>query len=124
MRGARPSGRDFTDPEPCNAPPPPPAGEVAQLILEIRTGGDDLRGGNDNLNIETHFADGHVQTDNNVNRAAKWDNNTTHTVTIALNRPVPVSQITSVKLVTTSSGGVGGDNWNMDSIKITAVERA
>jgi hypothetical protein len=103
-----------------NAPPPPAAGQVTQLVLEIRTGGDDLRGGNDNLNIEIRFADGHVQTDPNVNHAAKWDNNTTHTVTLSLNRPVPVSQITSVTLVTTFSGGMGGDNWNMDSLRITA----
>ena len=73
------------------------------------------------MNIEIHFADGRSQLEANVNRAAKWDNNSTHTVTISLNRPVAPDQIRSVTLITTSTGGSGGDNWNMDSLRITAV---
>ncbi|HEX9223897.1 MAG TPA: hypothetical protein VF860_11235 [Candidatus Acidoferrales bacterium] len=106
---------------PLNSAPPAVAGQVSRLLLEIRTGSDDMRGGNDNLNIETHFADGRTQIDNNVNNSAKWNNNTTHTVTIVLNKPVPVNQIRSLTLATTFSGGMGGDNWNMDSLKVTAT---
>lgn len=106
---------------PINNSPAPAAGQVSQLNFEIRTGGDDLRGGNDNLNIQVHFADGRTQLETNVNRAAKWDNNSTHSITISLNRPVAPDQIRSVTLITTSTGGSGGDNWNMDSLRITAV---
>ncbi len=106
---------------PINNAPPAVAGQVNRLILEIRTGGDDLRGGSDNLNVTTTFTDGRTQTDTNVNKAAKWDNNTTHTVTIVLNKPVLVNQIKSITLTTTFSGGMGGDNWNMDWLKVTAT---
>jgi hypothetical protein len=106
---------------PINNAPPPASGQVSQLGIEIRTGSDDLRGGNDNLNIEIHFADGRTQVETNVNRAAKWDNNSTHSVSISLNKPVPPDQIRSVTLITTFTGGSGGDNWNMDSLRITAL---
>jgi len=106
---------------PINSAPLPAVNEATRLVLEIRTGGDDLRGGNDNLNIITTLADGRSQTDLNVNNSAKWDNNSTHIVTITLNKPVPVNQIRSVTLATTFSGGSGGDNWNMDSLKVTAL---
>ena len=105
---------------PINDAPPSLPGQVSRLVFEFRTGGDDLRGGNDNLNIQTAFKDGRTQNDDNVNQAAKWDNNTTHTVTITLNRPVTPDQLKSITLFTTFSGGMGGDNWNMDWVKITA----
>src|SRR5690242_9655552 len=40
---------------------------VGMLNLRITTGNDDLRGGNDNLNVEIHYANGDMQTAANVN---------------------------------------------------------
>jgi hypothetical protein len=42
-------------------------------------------------------------------------------VDVVLDRAVPPEQITRVSLVTHFGGGTGGDNWNMDSVKITAI---
>ncbi len=106
---------------PINNAPPSTPGQVSQLVFEFRTGGDDLRGGNDNVNILTSFSDGRTQEEDNVNHSSKWDNNSTHSVTIVLNKAVMPNQIASVRLSTTFSGGMGGDNWNMDGVKITAI---
>lgn len=106
---------------PINDAPPSLPGQATKLVFDIRTGGDDLRGGNDNLNILTSFSDGHSQSEDNANHSSKWDNNTTHSVTIVLNKPVVPDLIASVQLSTTFSGGMGGDNWNMDSVTVTAV---
>jgi hypothetical protein len=80
-----------------------------------------MRGGNDNLNIQIHFKDGRLQRELNVNNGARWADNTTHTVKIDLNRPVPVEQITRFKFTTTFSGGLFGDNWNMDWVRVRAA---
>jgi hypothetical protein len=101
--------------------PPAVSGQVTRLKLEVRTGGDDLRGGHDNLNVQVNFADGRTQMSANVNNGAHWANNTTNYIDILLDRPVPVSQIRSLTLITTFTGGMGGDNWNMDSLKVTAT---
>lgn len=105
---------------PVNTAPATP-GQVTKLVLEMRTGGDDLRGGNDNLNIETLFKDNRSQKNQNVNDGKRWADNTTNSVTITLDRPVPVSDIKGIKLSTTFSGGGGGDNWNMDKLSVRAV---
>ena len=97
-----------------------PKDAVTKLILQIRTGGDDLRGGNDNLNVEIHFKNGTTQTALNVNKGQRWADNSTASVPITLSKPVPVGDIKSVTLKTTFGGGVGGDNWNMDWIRIRA----
>lgn len=96
-------------------------GQVAQLLFEIHTGDDDLRGGNDNLNLEIHFADGSTQYFPNANHGTRWGNNSVNTVAVALDRPVAPSQIKSIALLTTFSGGMGGDNWNMNSLRVTAT---
>ena len=106
---------------PMTAAPPAMNGQVTELIFEIRTGSDDLRGGNDNLNVETLFTDSKNQRNENVNQSANWGNNSNHIVKIALNRPVPVNEIRGVNLVTTFTGGYNSDNWNMDSVRVTAT---
>src|SRR5262249_53053020 len=106
-----------------NAPAAPATGQAARVMFEIRTGRDDLRGDKDNRKIEIHFADGRTQLAWNVNNSAHWANNTTNYVYIQLDRPVPPDQIRSVTLATSFGGGSGGDNWNMDSLKITAEGR-
>lgn len=97
------------------------AGEVSKLQLIIRTGNDDLRGGNDNLNVTVLFKNGQRFRVNNVNRGKCWRNNSTNFVTIKLNKPVLPSTISGITLHTTFSGGTGGDNWNMDSLKVRAL---
>jgi hypothetical protein len=94
---------------------------VTQLILEIRTGGDDLRGGNDNVNATVTFKNQPPLVVHNLNNGARWIGNYTQTVPITLNHPVPLDEITSVVLTTTFGGGIGGDNWNVDSLRISAA---
>ena len=78
---------------------------VTQLQLRFRTGNDDLRGGQNNLNVEVHFADGSMQVANNVNQGANWGNNGTNVVTVPLQHPVGPNQIRMLRLVHSAHGG-------------------
>jgi hypothetical protein len=97
-----------------------PDNKVHELLLEIGTGGDDLRGGNDNVNVIVNFKDGTSQTMNNINKSNNWGNNSTKFVTIPLSRFVPVDQLNNIVLKTTFGGGMGGDNWNLQYLRVTA----
>jgi hypothetical protein len=99
----------------------PDPDQVNKLSFVFQTGDDDLRGGNDNLNIVVRFADGKTQLEKNVNQRARWADGSAHGVVITLNQPVPRVQIAGVILETTFSGGANGDNWNMNSVQIVAM---
>jgi hypothetical protein len=112
---------------------------VNKLLMTIRTGNDDLRGGQNNLNVEIHFADGSVQFAQNVNKSATWPNNSVNTVNIPLNQPHPPNQIKQIRLIHLSQGGyhipagavldptvaVTGikseDNWDMQEFQASAI---
>ena len=96
-------------------------GKATRLELTIQTGGDDLRGENDNLNVVIHFGDGDSQVVRNVNGGRAWGNNSNHVETITLSHAVAPSDILEVELQTTFTGGTGGDNWDMDSVVAKAV---
>src|SRR5437879_10865355 len=57
---------------------------IRRLTFTVKTGNDDLRGGNDNLNVGVNFRDGNVQFKPNVNRGQRWPDNTTQTFSIGL----------------------------------------
>jgi hypothetical protein len=105
---------------PVSARPLPPPGLADQLQIKFWTGGDDLRGGNDNVNVVVRFRDGHQQVLNNVNKSQRWADQTLNTVPLALSSPVRPGDIASVTISTTFGGGIGGDNWNMDAVEIWA----
>lgn len=96
-------------------------GQVTTLVLEFQTGGDDLRGGNDNLNVSIYFRTARVQHETNVNAGRRWPNNFRKRIVVSLNQPVSLRSIRELKLSTTFRGGIGGDNWNMDSLKVRAI---
>jgi hypothetical protein len=98
----------------------PSPDQATQLTFIFQTGNDDLRGGHDNLNIAIS-GDGLTQQEMDVNQGQSWSNGSTHEVHVMLNHPMSVSQIHRAILATTFQGGSGGDNWNMDSVKIYAV---
>ncbi len=94
-----------------------PAQTATQVRLRIRTGGDDLRGGNDNVFAAVRVA-GRWRPEVQLNRGGeRWADNTTHDVMIPIGS-TPVADIEAIRLRTTFGGGTGGDNWNMDSIQI------
>lgn len=97
-----------------------PAELTNKLLVIFKTGGDDLRGGNDNLNVTLHFRDSSTQVFNNVNAGANWTNNSTNTVALNLNKNVVITDIMSMDLQTKPCGGIDCDNWNFQGISIRA----
>ena len=79
--------------------------QVRQLMLTFHTGNDDLRGGQNNLNMEIHFANGSMQTAANVNHGANWPNNSVNSVAIPLKQPVAPNQIRTITLIHLAQGG-------------------
>ncbi len=96
-----------------------PEGSIRHIYVTFRTGGDDLRGGNDNVYLTVNYRDGSKQTFNNVNGSSRWVDNYDETVPLVLNRPVRKSDIISFTIETTFGGGIGGDNWNLDYFIVT-----
>ena len=96
----------------------PDDGLVHELILACATGDDDLRGGNDNLNVTVNLMDGRQEVHHNVNVAARWINQYTNNAEVVLDRPIKFDQITNLVLSTTFTGGIAGDNWTVDNFGI------
>ena len=99
----------------------PSGNQVTAISFTFKTSDDDLRGGNDNLNITVLFADGTSQSEPNVNHSQSWPNGSTKGADIQLNHPVDISQIRGFSLEDTFTGGSGGDNWNMASMQADAT---
>jgi len=87
-----------------------------ELVLELKTGGDDLRGGNDNLHVVALLRDGRELRFENVNNLRRWVSNSWQSVAVPLPDGVAAADIRGVRLETTFGGGIGGDNWNLDAI--------
>lgn len=94
--------------------------KVHELLIEICTGNDDLRGGNDNVHATINFKDGTSETFQNINGMTRWIDHYIETVPLRLKTPKPLSQIKDVTLKTTFGGGSGGDNWNVDYVRVVA----
>jgi hypothetical protein len=92
---------------------------ITELRLTFDTANDDLRGGNDNLNLIIHYRDGSPdQFEPNVNHSMGWQNNSRHYASVLLAR---TSQVDSITLQTTFTGGSGGDNWSMNEVQVTGL---
>ena len=119
---------------------------VTQLRLRFATSNDDLRGGQDNLNIVIYFHNGGYQFARNVNHSQNWPNNSVNTIVIPLNRPVPPYQIRGLRLIHIPDEGFNlnipelatpaapivitealakllqsPDNWNMADMEVAAL---
>ncbi|MEU3780094.1 hypothetical protein [Streptomyces sp900129855] len=104
------------------APPPTRPGTVSELLVTIGTGGDDLRGGNDNADLTVAFKHRPALRIPNINHGARWIDRHAQTVRVPLPRPVEPAELSSLTLSTAFGGGIGGDNWNVDSLRITASD--
>ncbi len=116
--------KDYNFASPPNIPTTimPADGMVRKLLIDFCTGGDDLRGGNDNVDVHVNYTDGTTDVYACVNNRQRWIGNNMEVVEIALRRPTQCRNLKSVTLKTTFGGGISGDNWNLDMLVITAVE--
>lgn len=96
-------------------------GAASGLRVTLRTGGDDLRGGSDNAFAIVRYraASGILRTVRApLNGSANWAGNSTHTVWIPLPERPQVALIETFGIETTLSGGLFGDNWNLDEVLV------
>jgi len=96
---------------------------VDEILVLCRTGGDDLRGGNDNVHATLHFSGGRrEQMFLNINERRRWPNNSWSSSLLVLDRPTRLDELRSLTLQTTFGGGFGGDNWNLDALRVITAE--
>ncbi len=96
------------------------------ITAEFTTGDDDLRGGNDNVDIIVHLKrSSRVITIFNANRGANWPGNSTRRITnkeLVTSHDLELNDIRSIEVRHTGGGGVGADNWNLVGFKVTATK--
>jgi hypothetical protein len=92
--------------------------KAGRLTLTFVTGGDDLRGGNDNLDVFLVLRDGKMLRFDNVNRSRSWGNNSRQVVTLLLPPSLTFDDLVALRLETHATGGIAGDNWNLDGLKV------
>ena len=100
------------------------AGETCLLITFV-TGGDDLRGGGDDLTLFVDAKSRGLRSVSNVNQGASWGNNSSHTVGVNLRRlygtDIPASDVTAIVLSPTlipRNPFEDTDNWNLQSVTV------
>lgn len=92
-----------------------------ELLLTIGTGADDLRGGSDNVNVIVALRGRPPLRIDNLNRGRHWIGNYAQTIPLRLPGAIPLQDITGLTLETRFGGGIGGDNWNVDHLRVEAV---
>lgn len=92
-----------------------------ELRVTIWTGNDDLRGGNDNVDLIVGFRGRSPMRLENVNRGRRWLGNYDQTIPIRLRGDVPLDDLVDLSLSTRFGGGLFGDNWNVDGLTVVAV---
>lgn len=103
----------------------PPANSARKsagtIILDITTGGDDLRGGKDNFNLVVLHTTGRIETFRNLNGGQRLADNTRKRYTRQL--AGNANTVKGIRLETTANGGYSGDNWNVDRINVMINNR-
>lgn len=99
-------------------PPPDPAAELVDTIYaRFYTGGDDLRGGTDNLNLEVATKDNRVLTVENINFSTGMPGSSVTDLAVLLPEAVRLCDLEAIRLTATFGNQpfpMTPDNWNMD----------
>lgn len=97
----------------------------AKLDITIGTGGDDLRGGNDNADIVLTFKShpGKVYVRNIFNKRNLPNfSERKRIMDIVNSTTIDINDIKEVELHHTGGGGMGADNWDIDKVKISIIK--
>jgi microsomal dipeptidase-like Zn-dependent dipeptidase len=93
---------------------------VSNILLRLKTGGDDLRGGNDNAWAVLKYNGSSHKFQLNKDNVG-WPGGYLTDINIALPAGIRSSQLNELTLSTNFGGGLFGDNWNLDELEIRVV---
>lgn len=110
----------FTDLKYGRSTPPTITTVPSEVVATFRTGGDDLRGGNDNVHLVLLLRSGATLRFDNVNNGNRWADNSIQPISRPLAANIQAADIVGVRIETTFSGGFNGENWNLDELTIVA----
>ncbi len=103
---------------------------VSKFLIELGTGGDDLRGDGDNativIKLKTYSNTLRIINLVNVNRNRKLNNFQGFTSERPLfpeELDIDINQIFAVGIKHDGGGGMGADNWDLDRVKISIIHR-
>lgn len=91
------------------------------VILTIATGGDDLRGNNDNVHATLTLSGGREIRIDHVNHRSNWHNGLTFSNYIRFDKPIRRDELKKLRLQTTFSGTFDADNWDVTALRLDAV---
>jgi hypothetical protein len=91
---------------------------AGELVASFITGADDLRGISDNVHMTLLLRTGQTLRFDTINEGRRWSDGSQHRVARALPAGASLSDLRGVRLETTSAGGLGGDNWDLDALQI------
>lgn len=110
----------FVDTKYSPVNPPVIPNNPRELIVSFYTGGDDLRGGNDNVNVIIFYRTGTGAISSmrfdNVNNGKRWVNDSKQGIGCPLPEGFDRNTISSIRIETTFTGGIAGDNWNLNRV--------
>ena len=93
-------------------------GKIYELLFITKTGEDDLRGRNDNLNVKVYLHQEGVQEFKNINAGERWVGGSLNYAKVQLKKGYKPEEIRKIEIMSTFTGGIGGDNWDMEFLKI------
>jgi Neprosin len=103
------------------AAPPKPAATFNEIIFNIETGGDDLRG-DSSATVTVDLPGGNQTFTLKAESDPGWGNNTDHVKSFTLSgAPQPLSSFGNITITLTSHNGFleTDDNWNIQSVLVT-----
>ncbi len=104
---------------------PAHAQDEYRVVLRFTTvtGGDDLRGGGDNVYAVYNLAG--TETRRVLNqRGMRWADRSRHVTDVPLPASFRIQDLRSLRLETTFRGGIDGDNWDMVSVVVQVAMTA
>jgi hypothetical protein len=99
------------------APTYPNDGLAHELLLEIETGQDDMRGGGDHVDLTLKLADNTTQFYPNISQNGIFLAGYMETVQVILSQPVPVASLKALQINTNPTA----DSWALQSFQAYAV---
>lgn len=92
-----------------------------ELILEFTSGGDGLRGGDDNVHLQIR-GEGIPNIEmSNLNQGQQWPERSVRSVRVPLSPTLDPARLTEIRLYMSFGGGLFPDDWHLERLRVYLV---